>query len=456
MSALALLELRQVLRARTLPALLALYVALSVLAVLAGNARVEREHAVLAEREPFLREQSELLAKKHARDLGLLLYYFALPTAQRPNAWTPLATGLRDVHPFSQHLRLLSLTPQMYGSELGSPLRQLTGSFDYAFVVTFLLPMLVIALCFDVASADETLGTTALVRSQATPYRQLIALRLTLRAGLALSAAWIAFAIAVWLAGLPLDVRALGWLGVLALYVAFWAGLCGAVAALGRGSQWSALVLLGGWMALCIVLPAIANGWIDGARTQGGIALTLRQRELLNAGWDKPKAVTMAPFLRHRPEWASTPIPEHEFSWAWYYAMQEVADLAVEPELAAHRAEAERGELWTSRVASALPPLAVQRALTRLGATDLAARHAQQDSIAQHHERMKQFFYPAIFHARPVSELALADVPRHDFTLTPNAPHAPEILGLLALTLASMLALGLLARRLDRAQSQLN
>jgi ABC-2 type transport system permease protein len=448
---LARLELLQLLRTRSVPLLLGLYVALSVLAVLAGNERVAREHAVLAEREPFLKEQATQLTKKHASDLGLLLYYFAVPTEHVPNAWTPLATGLRDVHPFSQHLRLLSLTPQTYGSELGSPLRQLTGSFDYAFVVTFLLPLLAIALCFDVASRDEALGTVLLLRSQATPRRRVVALRLGLRAALALLASYLAFALAMMLTRLPLDLRALVWLGVLALYVTFWAALCGAVAAFQQGSQWNALTLVGSWMALCIVLPAAANGWLDGARTQGGIALTLRQREVLNAGWDKPKAATMAPFLRRRPEWASTPVPEHEFSWPWYYAIQEVADLTVEAELAAHRAETERAERRTSRIAALLPPLAVQRALTRLAATDLDARLAQEDSIARHHERMKQFFYPALYTHRAVQDVPFADVPRHHFAREPSAPRADELVGLLALALLGAAVSVRLARRFDLA-----
>ncbi|MET0286781.1 MAG: DUF3526 domain-containing protein [Polyangiales bacterium] len=448
---LARLELLQLLRTRSVPALLALFVTLSVLAVFAGNERVAQERAVMAEREPFLEEQAAHLTQKHARDLGLLLYYFALPTEHVPNAWTPLATGLRDVHPFSQHLRLLSLTPQTYASELGSPLRQLAGSFDYAFVVTFLLPLLVIALCFDVASRDEALGTALLLRSQATPRRHVIALRLAMRAGLAFAAAASSFALAIAITRLPLDLRALAWLGVLALYAAFWASLCGVIAAFKQSSQWSALIAIGTWMALCIVLPAAANGWLDGTRTQGGIALTLRQREILNAGWDKPKPITMEPFLRRRPEWASTPIPEHAFSWPWYYAMQEVADLAVEDELAAHRAEAERAERWTSRIASLLPPLAVQRALTRLAATDLEARLAQQDSVARHHERMKEFFYPAIYNDRKVAEVPFADVPRHSFTREPGAPRADELVGLLALSLFSAFAAAALARRFDLA-----
>jgi ABC-2 type transport system permease protein len=404
---------------------------------------------VLAEREPFLREQADYLRKKHEHDLGLLTYYFAMPTEHVPSAFTALATGLRDVHPFSQHLRLLGLVPQSYASELGSPLEQLSGSFDYAFVISFLLPLLVIALGYDVASRDQALGTELLLCSQPSRRSRLITLRLALSAGFVTLTALLLLGAAVVLARLPRDARILWWLAMLLAYIAFWTLLVGMVATLGRSSGWNALVLVGTWIALCVLLPAAANVALMPSSTQSAVAFTLTQRELVNAGWDKPKQATMEPFFQRRPEWRDTQVPEDRFSWTWYYAMHEVGDAAVAHELDAYRLAQETHERFTHWAAMLLPPLAVQRALSRLAGSDLAARLAYQDSVARHHEALKSFFYPLIFRDAQVSSIAFDQVPRHSFRREPSAPQRSELAALLLLAAGLLCAGSRLSRRLD-------
>jgi hypothetical protein len=105
-----------------------------LMAIAHGASRVSGERGAVAAREAELNEQAGYLreVRRADDDLGLFLYYLAMPVAQRPGAWAPLATGLRGVHPASRQLRFLGLVPQLYDSELGNPMLEQAGHFDLA------------------------------------------------------------------------------------------------------------------------------------------------------------------------------------------------------------------------------------------------------------------------------------------------------------------------------------
>ncbi|AUX27408.1 hypothetical protein SOCEGT47_079970 [Sorangium cellulosum] len=448
----ARLELRQLLRARMLLVTVCLVLAAGALAIVDGAARVGNEREVIAALEPELREEERYLRKTHAPqdDLGLVLYYLAMPVAHEPTAWTALSTGLRDVHPYSRHLRFIGLVPQLYQADIANPLRQLAGSFDYGFVLIFLVPLLIIGVSYDVRSRDEDLGTEPLVCSQPTRLSRLLALRLGLRAALvaAVALALLAFAVA-WL-GLPLDARAGAFALASLAYIALWFVLAFLVASLRRSSAWNAITLVGAWIAWCVLLPALVNlAIVTAAPARGGVELTLAQRQEMNAGWDRPKRATLDPFFARRPEWAATVVPEDRFSWPWYYAMHEVGDAHVAREVEAYHAALARREQWTARAALVMPPLALQLLLDRMAGTDMATELAFRDSIAAYHERLKRYFYPLIFNDKGLAAFDIDAVPRHRFEGTGQPIHLPGLAGLLGALALLGAMLPWAARRID-------
>lgn len=57
-----------------------------------------------------------------------------------------------------------------------------------------------------------------------------------------------------------------------------------------------------------------------------GLQLTLKQREEVHAGWDRPKDQTMKLFFALYPQYQNTSKTEEYFKWKWYYAFQELGD----------------------------------------------------------------------------------------------------------------------------------
>jgi ABC-2 type transport system permease protein len=448
-------EARRLWTSRASLAALAGVLALGLCAIALGVARTERGEALLALREQQLSEQQAHLRAHHApdADLALVLYYLSLPTVREPSPWAAVSTGLGDVYPASQPVRMLGLVPQLHELELDNPLRQLTGSFDLAFVLAFLLPLLIIGLGHDVFSGDEDLGTAPLLRAQPAPVSRLILLRLGLRAAVVAALGLVLLGAAVVWTGSALDGRVVEAALITLGSVALWTLVVLGVASLRRSSAFTAMALVGVWLGSAVLVPALLNLALSiGFPVPGGVELTLTQRQEMNAGWDKPKHATMQPFFARRPEWASTRVPEDRFSWPWYYAMHEVGDASVEAALAAYREQLLRRNTWAERLALLLPPVNVQLLFNRLAGTDLGTQLAYRDSVIAYHEALKRHFYPHVFGGSRLAALDFAAIPRHHF----RAPEPHLLPGLPGLGLA-LLALAALVpgacRRMDRAAS---
>lgn len=123
-------------------------------------------------------------------------------------------------------LELISITPRQRRvadeDGLENPLRLMTGRFDLAFVVVYFLPLLVVALTYNLVSLEREQGTQALLRSQPIHVPLLLRVTAALRARvlvLIASITMLPFA----LAGEGLRVGC--WILTVANYAAFWTGL---------------------------------------------------------------------------------------------------------------------------------------------------------------------------------------------------------------------------------------
>src|SRR5262245_9770670 len=84
-----------------------------------------------------------------------------------PNApLAALAIGQSDMMPNYYRITYLSKVQFMYDTEIENPWNLLSGHFDLAFVIVFVLPLLVITLGYNLLSAEREQGTLRMLCSQ--------------------------------------------------------------------------------------------------------------------------------------------------------------------------------------------------------------------------------------------------------------------------------------------------
>jgi ABC-2 type transport system permease protein len=407
-------EMRLFVRQRIAVAALLLMAALSIASVWAGMAEVARQHAAIERIQPQQASDEAAIARWVSLDgdAGNAAYYTAHATWDAPSALAFAALGQRDVAPYVLRIRALGLEGQLQESENYNAELALPGRFDWAFVLIYLAPLLLIALLHDLRSGEREAGRWPMLQAMAHAPRALWARRIGLRIMVLFAALAIPFVVGAHLlqAGWA-DTAAV--LAIAAGYLLFWTMLCLWLGRPNRASVTNAAMLAATWLVLTLILPALALVAINGAvPVRQGVELTLVQRENVHAGWDRPKEATMQAFFREHPEWRGTSPVEGGFHWKWYYAFQHLGDVSVREQAAAYRDGLEARARWTGRLGYILPAVGVQSAMHRTARTDLAAQLAYQDRIRSFHDQIRRFYYPYVFNEVPFREADFARAPR--------------------------------------------
>ncbi len=152
-----------------------------VYAIFYGNSVINKQESIIEKVPEFQAEHTKKQIKLNNDDLGNLLYYHQFSTVHQPSNWAAFSIGQRDVNPFNVKVTMLTLEGQLYDSEMSNPKNLLYGNLDLAFVLVFLFPLLIIAFCHNLISAEQENGVWNLLRSQPVSLGKLIAWRLLIR-----------------------------------------------------------------------------------------------------------------------------------------------------------------------------------------------------------------------------------------------------------------------------------
>jgi ABC-2 type transport system permease protein len=153
-------ELRIFLRQRLAGPTLALLALLSAISVGAGILEIRRQTGTIARIQPLQAAEEAAVAAWVSRDgdAGNAAYYTFHATWDRPSALAFAALGQRDVAPYVLRVRALALESQIHEGETYNAELALPGRFDWAFVLTFLAPLILIVLLHDLVSGEREAG----------------------------------------------------------------------------------------------------------------------------------------------------------------------------------------------------------------------------------------------------------------------------------------------------------
>ncbi|PNU05572.1 DUF3526 domain-containing protein [Novosphingobium guangzhouense] len=409
-------EARLLLRQRLAMIALGLLAVLTVAALVAGMAEVARQRAAIAAIPAAQAEDIGAIAAwvDKEKDAGSAAYYSFHPTWDAPSPLAFAALGMRDVSPYILRVRALGLEAQIYDGDTFNPELALPGRFDFAFVLVFLAPLFVIALCHDLTSGEHEAGRwrtlAALPHGGAALWRR----RTLLRLALLWAAISVPFAVAAAISGVAAGAI-LVILGLVLGYLLFWSGLSALISRLGWSSVANAASLAALWLVLVLILPTLGHVVINRAiPVNQGAEIALAQREAVNHAWDIPREDTMRAFYAHHPQWADSAPLGTAFHYKWYFAFHQVGDESVADRVRAYRQGLEARDHAARSLGWVLPSVGVQALLTRMARTDLTAQLAYRDHIRDYHRLLREFYYGYMFRDRPFGKADFNRAPRFD------------------------------------------
>ena len=373
------MEARRMLRGRWLLPLWLLFMLLCAYAAWNGAAWVEQRQATLGliledERDTHAKRRTQLaeeVTPENRSRYGGALYASAmsLRATLPPGELALLTVGQAEGYPMAATIFPFIASNTIFDRHtagMKNPAVLAAGRFDLAFVIVWLLPLLVLAGSVDLFSAERERGMAPWLLSQPVAPAHLLAAKAAARALLlVLPMAAILVAVLAFGSGAgPVSLLLAG--GLALLYALFWLLLALVVNLVARTTAQAALACLAAWLALVVLLPALALGAADLAAppfSQAERANALRAGALQARSELRAQQAASA-----RPERVPAPdIPDSLRRRALEVERgEQLIGLALQP----YREQQGRRLAWLDGLRVASPAIALQDALERLAGSD--------------------------------------------------------------------------------------
>lgn len=375
-----------------------------LVSLLVGKQFLNRQQTSVAEAAVYQREDIQRNRHYHPNELGLLLYYVPFTLVNETLPINGLSIGQRDLNPSIQRVTIRALEAQQYDTDLINPANLLAGNIDFSFVLIYLFPLLIIAFTYNIVSDERERGTWRLVVVQTGHPLRLIRQQFLVR-GLVLGGLAVGLLLlAVPVLGIAPDHHYGLFVFTSVLYLLGWFGLCFWVVSLYKSSAFNAMLLVTIWINLLLIVPAAVNRFIvNRYPVPEALATTVKQRQGYHEKWDMDKTETMTRFFAHYPQFSTYRWSDTEFSWFWYYAMQQMGDDESASQSREFRQKLRQREVTSRRIAWFIPSLHAQLQLNEITRSGLGNQLRFLDQTGRFHEKMRLHFYPKIFRDMPVS-----------------------------------------------------
>lgn len=354
---------------------------------------------------------------------GFLAYRYAvMPLAPLAG----LAAGQSDLRPHYSGVTIWSDKRHHWSnrrsfvtnSEIENPTNLLTGSFDVAFVIVYLYPLLICALNFNLISAEKEQGTLAMLLAQPIDLRTVVLGKIGLRAAVILLPAVALSLAGVWLSDANISsqdtaLRFALWAAVVIVYGGFWFGLSIAVSAWGKSSATNATALASFWLALVMVIPSLFNLVVTTIHPTPPRVELIRQMRQAWIDADAEGGRLAEQFYQDHPELmpAGSDHDIRRYAATTFYAAQEEIDRRIEPILRSYDERLAKQQSLIDRYRYLSPAIIAQATLTDIaGAGPERLRHFRSQ-VEGFHKVWRSFFTPKLFRKEKFTMADYAAIP---------------------------------------------
>jgi len=375
------------------------------ISLLIGQQFQQKQQNNITEAAIYQKEHIARNAAFHKDEIGLLLYYIKFSLVNKTLPINSLAIGQRDVNPSIQSVTIRGLEAQKYDSELNNPNNLLSGNIDFGFVLIYLFPLLIIAFSYNLISEEKESGTWKIVATQSQNTFLYILKLFYIRILSLIALLTIVLFIAIFFLNIPFDLSLFTFYTIAILYILFWFSVSFFIVSLQQHSNFNAVILLTIWLFLIIILPATINTYIvNKYPIPEALELTVKQRNAYHEKWDMDKKITMDKFYNHYPQFKHYPLPNAEFSWLWYYAMQQAGDDDSAKQSRELETKLQQRNKASQLIAQFIPTLHTQIQLNEIAKSDLGNQLLFLKETKHFHEKLRLYFYPKIFNNAAVNK----------------------------------------------------
>lgn len=376
---------------------------------------------------------------------------------------------------------------------VNNPLELMLGRFDLGFIVLYIYPLVILALSFNLLSAERESGALASLLSQPIRLRSLVLGKLAVRAALVFVMAALLPGLAIYagqkITGLETNlVRLLFWVFAVSAYGAFWFALSVWVNAGAHGAARNALALFIAWIVIVIIIPSLggllaqtlfpAPAGADvaeaerSARFEAESSVTRPVLRILDEMGDRypiiegkeetmeryrravytdlieipSDSVILNRFLRERPE-IPRRIAAYQLRAIGRQARNESIEGKLAPLLAERHERQQRQQLLIASASLLSPTLALQKAVSGIAGADRSRHERFLDQLDRHIRGVYDLLLPRIYRSESVRASDFERIKAFEFAEETNGAMVARLMSQFAILTMLALLMSLFATR---------
>lgn len=322
-------------------------------------------------------------------------------------------------------------------TDMTNPVQLLFGSFDLAFVIVYLLPLLIIAFSYNVLSAEREGGTLRLLASQA------ISLRTWLLQKLLIRFFWLSLLVFVSLTIILLIINKeaftetkliLGLFGLIFVYMLFWFALAFLINLWVGSSAKNAVSLLAAWIFFVLLVPSVLNQLAVTLYPMPSRTLLVNEVRSMQADVTKRQDEILDNYLRDHPELALNDTTQTRTFYHKYIISQKMLRDELQPVINRYNLQLQKQQDLVSRLKWLSPTVIVQESLNQIAGTSTQDYGNFRIQVEKFAEEWRNHFMPFIYNNATFSKTDVANLPEFEYQ--------PRERSFLAILVTFLMALG--------------
>lgn len=374
---------------------------------------------------------------------------------QQPMAF--IATGQADLFTHYVKPTVSGDDASLNFTEMTSPVQLLFGSFDLAFVIIYLLPLLIVAFSYNVLSAEKESGSLRLLAAQPIGLQNWVLQKLVLRFFWLSLLVIVSLLVVFWALGLdPLGEPAtfLGLIGLILVYMLFWFALSFLVNLWVGSSAKNAVALLGLWVLFVLLVPSVLNQLGNSLYPMPSRNLMINEMRTMKAEVTEQQDKILDNFLRDHPEYAINDSTQTRSFWHSYMASQKLIKKNMEPILNSYEEQLQNQQNWISKFKWLSPAILAQESLNGMAGTSKENYEDYRKQVVAFAGEWREHFMPFLYNNRDFSQEDYADLPSFKYRSKEHKPYTAS--SLVLFISVGLFGMGFLTSRKGKIRNVLN
>jgi ABC-2 type transport system permease protein len=336
---------------------------------------------------------------------------------KQPFLLQALNVGQSDIQPFYYKVYINKKQYLTFEAEIENSFLQFVGNFDFAFVVIYLFPLLIIVFSYNVLSSEKEQGTWVLLKTSNQSIAQMMSCRIGIR--------YLLFTAFFWLVVTPVLIGLIGsqffftqhWWWIVAkvsLYFAFWFALAMLVNSFSMTSNVNAMVLIFIWLFTGIIIPNLLQiGLSKVYPIPSRIDMTTAERDAINKYFEKDgqqltKDVFSSPRAMIRQASVVTPGMVYGYG-VIVYKSQLIKDQAAAVAEAKLYGQIKKQQDAIRRFQLLSPALMLQEELSALSGSHWYQFNQFSEDTERFKKQTQQFYFPKMAYENTYRNFTVAD-----------------------------------------------